>query len=162
MRYFILISTLLVIKASYSQNNIIFLGDPDSIEVIVYDHLTKEMTGLDEEEHIKELGRDRLSQKEMKMFIQAFKVWKNYDERTALLSHYNIEFILYKEHKEEYFQISSFTRTIYHFYGWNMKLDLSFTKKLSKKLESVVTKILKNHGFLGLIEEDLRFPDAHY
>ena len=157
MRFIHFYILLTLSSVSYSQDMNVWLYRTDSIEVIVFSNINKEMITVDEQESFTELGRALLTAKEIEKFVQLFNLTKNYHERSAMLTHYNIEFILYQGKMRESFQISSITRTIYHTNEGNIKLDLGYARQIGKKLEKYLIKFLGSHGLLELISENIRF-----
>lgn len=157
----LLIPCLFLCSSAFSQSDdMIWKDNPDSIVMVIYNHVSKEMSAPNGHEKYVELGRATLDKSEIGKFIKRFDKPQNYKPRIALLTHHNVVFEIYSDSIIEFLEISTLTRTVYHYHTGADKLDFGFILSLSKKLEKWTKQTLKKHDLLELISEDLRFPQA--
>lgn len=158
MRYTILIGLFFIGLNPIAQDvNPIHFNSVDSIEIIVYHNITKEMLIEGEQEEFEELGRAKLKEVDVKRCMKLMTKKSAFDERTALINHHNVVFKLYKNGKMGTLEISSFTRTVYYYCNANIKLDLGWVGQASRKLEKLTVYLLQKYRLWNLIDEDMRF-----
>ena len=158
MRNTFLLGLFFIGVSSNAQNdNPIHFNSVDSIELIVYHNITKEMLIEGQEEEFEELGRAKLKEVDIKRCLKLMTKKSAFDERTALLTHHNVVFELHKNGKIGILEISSLTRTVYYSCNANIKLDLGWVGQAGRKLEKLTVFLLQKYRLWNLIDEDMRF-----
>lgn len=121
----------------------------DTIQFSIWEVHTKEMStpGDTEKEYKKELKRVTLSKEDQELIIAKLKDPESYIQERALLYHYDLVFLFYKEDVVvTEVRISTLTG--------NIDIDNKLTKssiksKCANPMKSVLLNLLKKHEFLS-------------
>lgn len=137
-------------------------NDIDSVKVTVFDVVTKEMGGIHETPHKKELGTFSISKKDSDKFCSFLQEPKHYSDSRAILSHHNVIFQFYQKDL-------IVLKVVYSTYTGNMFvctktfLDNANTcefsdclyENISLEYEEKMKRILKTYNVIDLIDESL-------